>query len=364
MQNQATVRAYIGTYTRQEPHVHGKAAGIYVYNFDPATGAFTPISTVGGIINPAYIAIDPSRRFLYAVNEVAEIDGAPGGTVSAFAIDPATGDLTLLNQQPTRGGSPCYVSVDASGQWVFVANYGGGNVTVLPINADGRLGAATAVVQHYGSGANPDRQAEPHAHMVAPDPTNRFVFAADLGIDKLLIYRLDQAAGTLTPNDPPSAALHPGAGPRHFAFHPGNRYLYVVNELDSTLTAFQVDQGKLHEIHTISMLPRAWNGENWPADVHVAPSGKFVYASNRGHDSIAIFAIDAANGRLTLAGHEATRGKAPRGFAIDPSGAWLIVANQDTDSLVTFRIDQATGGLTFVDQIEALTPVCVKFVQV
>jgi 6-phosphogluconolactonase len=249
---------------------------------------------------------------------------------------------------------------------VLVANYGGGSVAVLPIQEDGQLGAATDVVQHVGSSIHPTRQQEPHAHSITLDPTNRYALACDLGLDQVLIYRFDSAAGKLAPNDPPGAPLRPGAGPRHLAFHPSGRYVYVINELDSTLTVFAWDEtrGTLREIHTMPTLPEDFAGKNTCADLHVAPSGRFVYGSNRGHDSIVIFAINAQTGELSYVGHESTRGQTPRNFAIDPTGTFLLAANQRSDTIVSFRINQETGKLTPTGQVTRVpTPVCIKVAQ-
>lgn len=352
--------AYIGTYTR------GKSEGIYVYRLDPSTGALTLSSKTADVKDPSFLAIHPQKRYLYSVNELGVVDGKPAGGVSAFAIDPKTGALTLLNQQPSHGAAPCHLSVDATGKWVIVANYTSGSASIFPIQADGRLGEASDVVQHQGSSVNPRRQTGPHAHSVTIDPANRYAFVADLGLDKVMIYRLNLSQGKLIPGEQPWVRTHPGAGPRHFAFHPNARCAYVINELDSTMTAFIYDasQGRLTEIQHLSTLPEGFSGTTHCADVHVHPSGKFVYGSNRGHDSIAIFAIDQATGKLTPIGHELTQGKIPRNFGLDPTGTFLLAANQDSDTVVTFRIDQGTGKLTATGHVaEAPTPVCVKFLQ-
>jgi 6-phosphogluconolactonase len=353
-----TMLVYVGTYTG------GESKGIYLFRMDPATGKLTPAGVAAETANPSFLAIHPNRRFLYAVGEIGDFAGRKSGAVSAFAIEPKSGALTLLNQQPSRGAGPCHLVVDGPGRNVLVANYGGGSVAALPIAADGRLGEATGFVQHEGSSVNPRRQEAPHAHSINTDRESRFAFAADLGLDRVLIYRLDSEQGTLTPNDPPYASVKPGAGPRHFAFHPGGRYAYVINELDSTLTAFSYDaaRGALTELHTLSTLPAGFEGNNSTAEVQVHPSGKFVYGSNRGHHSIAIFAVDAATGRLTPVGHQPTGGRTPRNFGIDPTGTYLIAANQETHTLVVFRIDPATGRLEPTGETAgAPSPVCVKF---
>lgn len=333
---------YVGTYSGKEQQ------GIRVFRLDAATGALAPLGGASGVGNPSFLARHPNGRFLYAVGEVGNFDAKGGGAVAAFASDPETGALTLLNEQSSGGNGPCHLSLDPAGKNVFVANYGGGSIACLPVETDGRLRAATAFVQHTGSSVNKERQGEPHAHSINVDAAGRFVVAADLGLDKLLVYRLDAAKGTLAPNDPPAASVAAGAGPRHFAFHPNGRLAVAVNELNSTITAFRydADRGALTEVHTLSTLPAGSQGTNYPAEVLFHPSGKFVYASNRGHDSLAIFAVDAANGHLRLVGHQPTQGKTPRGFGISPSGDFLIAANQETNTLVVFRVDQSTGRLT------------------
>jgi 6-phosphogluconolactonase len=349
---------YVGTYTGS------KSKGIYLFHLDMATGKLTPAGIAAECANPSFLALHPNGRFLYAVNEVSDFDTANSGAATAFAIDRETGKLTLLNQQSAKGAGPCHLTVDPSGKNILVANYGGGSVAVLPIQPDGRLGEATAFVQHQGSSVNPGRQKEPHAHSINVDAANRFAFAADLGLDKVLVYRFDPQKGTLAPNDPPAAAVAPGAGPRHFAFHPDGRRAYVLNEIDSTVTAFDYDAktGTLKTLQTLPTLPTGFQGNNSTAEVVVHPSGKFLYCSNRGHDSIAIFTIDAQSGRLTAAGHQPTGGKTPRNFNVDPTGAYLLAANQDSDSIAVFRIDPITGALTPTGPtVQAPTPVCIRF---
>jgi len=351
---------YVGTYTG------AKSKGIYAYRFDSATGALSPLGLAAETSHPTFLAIAPNRRFLYAANEISDFGGKSSGAVSAFAITPQTGQLTLLNQASSGGPGPCHLVVDKTGKNVLVANYAGGSIEVLPIQPDGRLGAATAFVQHQGASVNPQRQAGPHAHSINLDAANRFAFVADLGLDKVLIYRFGAAQGTLTPNDPPAAALKPGAGPRHFAFHPSGRFAYVINELQSTVTAFNYDaqRGALSELQTVSTLPEGFAGNNSTAEVQVHRSGKFLYGSNRGHDSIAVFAIDPGKGTLSLAEHQPTRGKTPRNFGLDPTGARLLAANQGSDTVVVFGIDQATGRLHPTGQVvEVGAPVCIKFVR-
>ena len=354
------VLVYVGTYTQ------GKSRGIYVDRLDLGSGSLSPVGSVSGVSNPSFLAIHPNGRFVYAVNETTESGGKKAGAVSAFAIDSATGQLTELNHQSSEGAGPCYIVVDRSGKNVLVANYGGGSVAVLPIHDDGRVGKATAFVQHHGSSVNAERQEAPHAHSINLDRANRFAFAADLGLDKILVYRFDAAKGTLTPNNPPSASLAPGSGPRHFAFHPSGHYAYVINEINCTVTAFAYDgdRGALKELQTVSTLPGDFQQGYSTAEVQVHPSGKFLYGSNRGHDSIAIFAIDPATGRLTSAGHQPTGGKTPRNFGIDPTGSYLLAANQDSDTIVVFRIDPQSGQLTPTgSKVDVPMPVCVKFLR-
>jgi 6-phosphogluconolactonase len=353
-----TLHLYVGTYTT------GESEGIYVYRMHPLTGALEFCSTSEAGENPSFLAIHPQRRYLYAVNEISESDGRPGGGVSSFAIDQTTGELTFLNRKSSVGEGPCHLTVDNTGKFVLVANYGGGSVCMLPIQDDGRLGEAADFVQHEGANTASSRQSAPHAHSIVTDPANCYVFAPDLGLDKIMIYRLDLTVGKLVPNDPPYAAVIAGAGPRHFDFHPNRRFAYVINELDSTITGFTYDEasGTLNEIQTASTLPDDFQGTNYTADVHVHPSGKFLYGSNRGHDSIAIYEVDETTGRLGSAGHEPTQGEAPRNFGIDPSGTFLLAANQASNTIVTFRINQQTGDLNPTGQItEVPAPVCLKF---
>jgi 6-phosphogluconolactonase len=350
---------YIGTYTGQ------KSKGIYAYRFQGATGQLVPLGLVAETKNPSFLAVHPNRRFLYAVNEIANYDDQKSGAVSAFALDPRAGKLTFLNQVSSRGADPCYLVVDKRGKYALVANYSGGSVAAFPVHADGRLGEASALVQHAGRSVNPERQQGPHAHSINLSPDNRFAIAADLGLDQLLVYRFDPTKGSLAANSPAFAQVNPGAGPRHLAFHPSGRFAYVINEMQSTVTAFAYDAagGVLHPLETISTLPEGFAGKNDTAEVQVHPTGRFLYGSNRGHDSIAVFATDAEKGTLTPVEYVATRGKTPRNFGIDPTGSFLVVANQDSDNLVVFRINPDSGRLTPTGQVvEVPSPVCVKFV--
>jgi 6-phosphogluconolactonase len=338
-----------------------------VSRLDLAQGTLSAPVLAADSQNPSFLAIHPTRDWLYAVNEIGTYEGKPGGSVSAFAINRETGALTPINRQSSVGGGPAHLVVDHGGRNVLVANYGGGSVAVLPIGADGGLRPSTAFVQHTGSSVNPDRQKEPHAHSVNVDANDRFAYVADLGLDKVMIYRLDAAKGTLTAGEPPFAATSPGAGPRHFAIHPQQKFAYVINELQNSVTAFTRDAatGGLTTLQTISTLPA--DVKPLPsystAEVLVHPSGRFLYGSNRGHDSISVFTIDQASGRLTFVETVPTGGSTPRGFGIDPSGAYLVAGNQRSDSVVVFRIDRSTGRLTATgSRIEVGAPVSVKFV--
>jgi 6-phosphogluconolactonase len=354
---------FVGTYTRGR----NAGKGIYQLELDPATGQLSHLAVAAEVANPSFLAIHPNQHFLYAVSEVAAADGKPGGAVSGFALDPKTGNLTPLNSSSTGGAGPCHLTVDRTGKDVLAANYGGGSVCVLPLSADGKLGPATTFIQFHGSSVNPERQKEPHAHSVNLDAANRFAVVADLGTDKVMVYRFDPEKGTLTPNDPPAYNGTPGAGPRHFAFHPDGKHAYVISELASTITALDYDagQGVLTALKSMSTLPEGWKGNSTTAEVQVHPSGKFVYGSNRGHNSIAVFTVDAKTGELTPAGHASQGIKTPRNFGIDPTGKYLIAANQDGNSLVVFRIDPATGALTPTGStVEVPMPVCVKMIPV
>jgi len=356
------ITAYIGTYTRRESFVDGKAKGFYIYHLDPASGELTYSATVtgAGTVNPSFLTLAPDKSCLYAVNEITGGTG-PHGTVSAFAIDPVTGHLSYLNQQSTHGLAPCYASIEPEGRYCLVANYETGSVSVLPIRGDGRLGEATDTVQFSGSGPNPERQDGPHAHMIVPSPDRGFILAVDLGTDRLMAFRLDMERGTLIPADSPWTQMPPSTGPRHMAFHPHRPLTYVISELLSTVTVFRYGErrGTFEAMQTISTLPDDFKGQNLGAEIRIAPSGRFVYASNRGDDSLTIYAADQETGRLSVVGHESTQGVGPRDFTIDPSGALLLVANQDTDTVVTFWIDRDSGMLTATGHVARVpTPVC------
>jgi 6-phosphogluconolactonase len=349
---------YVGTYTPPS----GRAEGIGIYRFDPSSGALAPVGTEPSA-SPSFLAVDPARRFLFAVNEVADRGGTVQGNVSAFGRDAATGRLTALNSQSAHGTLPCHLTTDPSGKWLIVANYGSGNTTVYPIGADGSLGAATDNVQHVGSGPHP-RQQGPHAHAAVFDPAGRRLAVCDLGLDRTLLYRLDTAAGKLLPEGT-AAVAPPGGGPRHIVFSGDSRFAYVNNEVGSSVTAYAYDaaDGRCTEMQTRSTLPEGFGGSNTTAEIALHPTGRYLYVSNRGHDSIACFAVDAQGGTLRALGHAPTHGQNPRSFAIDPSGTFLYAANQNTDTIVQFRIDSATGQLTPTGQVtQAPSPVCILFV--
>lgn len=364
MPNAATIKssellAYIGTYTTKG------SKGIYVCKFNLGTGELKIVSSIQAE-NPAFLAIDRKRKFLYAANEIGQFQGKSSGAVSAFAIHQKTGELTFLNQQATNSPGPCSVIVDKTGKCVLTANYSGGSVSAFTTKADGSLNPLTDLAQHQGSSINPNRQKEPHAHTIIIDGSNRFAFCADLGLDKVMIYKLDAKKGKLTPNSPPFASVKSGAGPRHFKIHPNNKFAYVINELDETVTAFAFDQqqGTLREIQAISTLPADFSGTSYCADIHIHPTGKFLYGSNRGHDSIVVFALDDLIGKLSFVQHQSTLGKWPRNFAIDPTGQYLLVANQNTDNIFTFRLDTQSGKLTPTNHaLEISQPVCIQLVQ-
>ena len=352
---------YIGTYTNQA------SKGIYAWRFDASSGKLDPLGVAGETANPSFVAIHPGHRYLYAVSEVSNFEGKRSGAVAAFTIDARTGKLALLNKVSSGGTGPCFVSVDRSGKFVLVANYNSGSVAALPIKDNGALGEASSVIQHKGAGADPKRQSGPHAHSINPSPDNHFAIAADLGLDEVLVYRFDTATGSLRPNEPPFTKVAPGSGPRHFAFHPSGKFAYVINEMASTVTAFTWDaaHGTLKEIQTLGTLPKGYTGDTTTAEVQVHPSGKFLYGSNRGHDSIAVFRIAPDKGTLTLVENVPTQGKVPRNFGIDPTGSYLFAANQNSANVVVFKINANTGRLTPTGQVLGVgSPVCVRFLPV
>lgn len=340
---------YVGTYTR------GDSEGIYVLDFDSETGDLINLRLAGKTENPSFLALHPTLPMLYSAGEMSN-----GGTVSAFSITPETGALTLVNQQSSKGGGPCHVAVSPDGKSVATANYGGGSVAVLPADEHGALGEAYAFFQHEGTGPNERRQEKAHAHAVNYTADGRHLLAADLGMDKVVVYACSD--GGVVPNDPPHATLAPGAGPRHMALHPTQPFMYVVNELDSTVTTFAVEDGGVFtSLQSVSTLPNTFTQENTTAEIFVHPSGKFVYASNRGHDSIAEFRINE-DGTLTSIGHTKTGGKQPRNFNISPDGNFIIAANQRTENVTVLKVDPTFGHLTPTGvQLNIPAPVCIVF---
>jgi 6-phosphogluconolactonase len=357
---------YVGTYTNKTA-----SKGIYVYSFDPGTGKLTSMGVAAESEDPSFLALHPSGKYLYAVNEIDHFGAQKSGAASAFSIDQKTGKLTLLNQAATHGAGPCHISLDKSGKFALVANYDGGSVASVPVHDDGTLGEAADFVQHHGSSINKERQEGPHAHWIGTSPENRFALAADLGLDEVLIYRFSTTKGTLAPNDPPYAKLNPGSGPRHVAFHPNGKFAYVLTELESSVTtfAYRASNGSLSPLQTISTLStlrKDYSSPKEAAEIAVHPNGKFLYASNRaGIDTISAFSINPAKGTLSLRDEYPTLGKTPRNFAIDPTGKFLLAANQESNNIVIFRIDSTTGALTPTGEIaEMPAPVCIAFLQV
>lgn len=352
---------YAGTYTDLGRGQGHRSEGIYCFLYHPSDGRWEPLGATLDTLNPSFLAIHPSGRYLYAVNELWE------GAISAFAIQPQDGKLIFLNSQLTAGAHPCYVSCDPGGRWVMVANYSSGSLAVFPVLPDGSLGERSGFVQHSGAlGPNRNRQERPHAHSIRFDPSGRFVLAADLGLDQIRVYHLNEQ-GELVPSDPPGCAMSPGAGPRHFEFSPNARYVYIANELDSTVTACAWDSqlGVLTPFQTLSTLPPGFEAPSTVADIHCTPDGAWLYVSNRGHDSLAIFAIDPHTGRLEARQHAPTLGKTPRNFALDPLGKFLFVANQDSDTIIAYRLNALDGSLTPTGQvISTPKPVCIAFAPV
>ncbi|GGF07264.1 lactonase family protein [Hymenobacter cavernae] len=353
-----TYLVYVGTFAQPG------AESIFLYRLNPATGALTRVGATKAGANPTYFTLDPKQRFLYTVNETNEYKGGKSGSVRAYSVDRKTGGLTLLNEQSSFGPGPCYISLDHTNKEVLVANYAGGSICALPVQANGQLGAPSATVQHTGSGPHKNQNA-PHAHCFLADPANKFGLAVDLGLDKVLAYPLEPASGKFSTNATTAFATAPGAGPRHLTFHANNHWAYLINELNSTVTALTYDaaKGAFTELQTLSSLPADFKGENSCADIHVSPNGKFLYGSNRGHDSLVVYAIDQSSGKLTLVQHISTQGKTPRNFTLDPSGRIALVGNQNTNNIVTYRIDGQTGKLTPTGvSIEVPAPVCLKVV--
>jgi len=356
---QAGWLVFIGTYTNET------TKGIYAFRFDEQSGALSPLGLVAETPSPSFLTASASGRVVFAVNEIGTFKGEKSGSVSSFAVDPGTGKLTEISVQASGGAAPCHLMLDRTGRYLAVANYGGGNFALLPVDAAGKLGPAKVVVAGQGSGPNRQRQEGPHGHSAVFDAQNNFLIGSDLGIDRVLVYRFSAANGTLFANDPASASLPPGAGPRHFAFHPNGRFAFSINELASTITSFSWDaqSGRLGAVGSISTLPADFHADSTTAEIAVHPNGRFVYGSNRGHDSIAVFAMNA-DGTLRLVEHKSTRGQTPRNFAIHPSGRWLIAANQKSDTLAVFSIDDKTGALAPAGQLASVgSPVNVLFVR-
>ena len=347
---------YIGTYTGE-----GGSEGIYKGKIDLNSGELSLEGLAAATKNPSYLAVSKDRKFVYAANELPDTEGENAGRISAYTIDPNTGNLTLVNDIVAQGGSPCYVSMDAGEQFVLAANYGGGNVSMVARNADGSLHDNLQVIQHEGSSVT-ERQKGPHAHYIKQNPYSSFIYAVDLGTDKVMIYKVED--GKMVANDPPSQSLEAGAGPRHMAFHPNKKYGYVINELGSTLSVFEInsENGALSPVQTLSTLPEGYSETSYCADIHVHPGGKFLYGSNRGHDSIAVFAIDESTGKVSLTSFADQDIVWPRNFNITPDGNYLVAANQNGNSIVSFSIDQTTGALTPINsKIEVGKPVCIAF---
>ncbi|HAZ62230.1 MAG TPA: hypothetical protein DCZ72_01255 [Armatimonadetes bacterium] len=347
------MRLYVGTYSTRG------SEGVYLYTFDAETGALTDTGWRGPSASPSYLAFGRGGTRLYAVNEDWS---QPQGRVTAFALDPETGAMTELNSVSAQGAGPCHLAV-VGDRAVVIANYGSGSVVAFPLEADGKLAEATTVDQHEGSGPNERRQQGPHAHSITPAPDGQRIYACNLGVDRIYIYQVNEA-GELVANDPAWATVHPGAGPRHMTFTADGQRAYVINELDSTISLLEVDPatGGLEEVEYTATLPADWEGNSTTADVHLHPSGRFLYGSNRGHDSLAVFAVNQTTGRLSLVQHISTDGQTPRSFIIDPTGAWLLAANQDSDSIVVYSIDGNSGRLTRVGEpVSVPAPVCLKF---
>jgi 6-phosphogluconolactonase len=351
---------YVGTYTGPN------SKGIYAFRFDTASGKLDPIGLAGEMVRPSFLALHPNNQYLYAVSELGN-DGREKGAITAFRIDRKSGILSPLNTVSSGGGGACHLVVDKTGKSLVAANYGTGSTAAFSVSPDGRLTGPTSVIQHSGSSVDPRRQRGPHAHAVVLSPDNRFVFVPDLGLDQIRVFKLDAAKALLTPNDPPFVSVKPGSGPRHFAFSPAGKFAYSLHEMGSMVTAFAYDagSGRSTGFQTISTLPAGFKGVNNSAEIEVDAKGRFVYASNRGHDSITVFAIDPQQGTLTVVENVLTQGKTPRNFKIDPSGRFLLAANQDSNNIVVFRIDQKTGRLTPSGLVvNVQSPVCVQFVPV
>jgi 6-phosphogluconolactonase len=351
---------YVGTYTE------GTSKGIYAYRLDAKTGKLSSLGLVAEATDPTFVALHPNGKFLYAVNEVNTYQGKKAGSVTSYSVDHATGKLTQLNKVSTQSPGPCHLIVDATGKTLMVANYFGGSFTSFPIAGDGKLGEAASFIQLHGSGVNKDRQAAPHGHSVNLPKNNKFMLGADLGTDKIMIFNLDAANGKIAPHDPPSASVKPGSGPRHLVFAPDQKHVYVLSEMASSVSTFTYDPATaaMALIDAVSALPADFKGESTGAEIAIDAAGKFVYSSNRGHDSIAVFAVDKGSGKLKLIQNQSTGGSQPRSFILDPSGNYLIAGNQKTNTMTTFKVDKGTGKLTATgDKYDLGAPVTFVFLR-
>ena len=354
--NAADMYVYFGT------HRSGPGIGFSLAHFDADTGVLTRPEFIMEAVEPAFFVIHTDGRHLYTCNS-----GKTTGSVSAYEIDPRTGKLTFLNQKPAGGADPSYITLDKTGRYALVANYQGGNIAALAINSDHSLGDRTGFAQHTGHSVNPDRQTRPFAHSIIVEPSNRYALVADLGVDKVFVYRFNEKHGSLTPNDPPFATVKPGSGPRHVKFHPNGQWVYVINEMGCTITGFNWNaaKGSLTEFQTVSTLPAGFTGTNTCAELVIHPNGRFLYGSNRGHDSLVVFAIDQATGKLTLVERVSSQGKWPRNFTFDPTGKWILCTNHNSNNAVVFRVDAGTGKLTQVGQpVDVPYPFCERFLPV
>ncbi|CAH1214232.1 6-phosphogluconolactonase [Paenibacillus allorhizoplanae] len=349
---------YVGSYTDDQHPV-----GISLYSFNGQNGELTLIETYSDLPNASFLAVNKEKTVLYAVSETVIYEGRFGGSAAAYAIEPGTGRLSKINQQPADGSAPCYVSLDATGHRVYVANYLSGDVTVFPVEAGGGLGEPTQLIKHDGElGPQADRQEAPHAHAIVPSPDNRFAVSVDLGLDRLVVSRIDAESGDLQPHG--GAEVKPGAGPRHVVFNADSTYVYAINELDNTVTvlSYEADAGRMAAVQNLSTLPEDLGGVSYCADIHLSGDGRFLYASNRGHDSIAVYGVDRDSGTLSVVGWQSTRGQWPRNFALSPQDAFLLAANQNSNSIVVFRRDAETGMLQETEHTVAVSrPVCVRF---
>ncbi len=347
----------IGSYSTSDKE------SVHLFQLNLKDGSINKISAVSGLVNPSFLKIHPNGKFLYAVNEVGDFQGKKSGGVTAFALDVKTGKIAKLNQQPSGDTGPCHLTIDSKGKYVLVAHYGGGSTTVLPIRENGHVGPVTSQIKHTGSSVHP-RQKAPHAHAIHVGPNNKFAFAPDLGLDKVLVFKFDENSGKITETKFDGAKVAPGSGPRHFGFHPNGEYAYVINEITQTITSFSYHpkRGKLRSIQTLSTVPHPVKG-NSTAEILVHPNGKFLYGSNRGHNSIAMFSINEKNGMLTSIGHESIRGEIPRNFGIDPTGQFLLAAGQRSNNVNVFRIKLDTGRLKFTGHsVKVSQPVCVRMI--